>query len=341
ASAQDPGTSNAATGGSDSGNDDSSVNARPSTMPADSGTVTEALVRLQRVPLPQRPQPGLKPAVAPGSAAPAARPSAVAEPAAPNGPGDATLARENGLPVNSWVPYPGPYGYGGYSYGHSRLPSSKREWVDYRYFGGQPSRYGYGRYVGAYGIGDGMAGEYFRFGFLEGYDRGRWERTSSERVESVLSHAGTHMSRGLAAFRAGQYREATKYFKLAADENQGDPAVRLYATHALFAIGRYQEGVEYLRRAFSLEPRIALLTYDLREDYGRKTDFTEQLDALDAAAKASPGNMDRLVLLGYVLNYSGQIDRAYEVLAKARKIDANDKLVKLLYEATNPPDVAK
>jgi hypothetical protein len=255
-------------------------------------------------------------------------------PAVPGGP---AIPREASLTAYGWGPYPDPY-YSGNCFNRSRLPSSKRDWVDYRYFGGQPSRYGYGRYSGTYGIDDGGAGEYFRFGFMEGYDRGRFDQQADARTESVLAHSGNHMSRGLAAFRSGQYREAAKYFKLASDMNQGDPSAMIYTAHALFAIGRYQEGTVYLRKAFTLEPRIAMLTYDMRDDYGKKADFDEQLAALRSASHTAPSNLDRLALLGYVLNYSGKPDEAYRVLGQARRIESGDKLVRLLYESTNPPD---
>ncbi len=186
-------------------------------------------------------------------------------------------------------------------------------------------------------------GDYYRFGFYDRrgtYDRSRFRAEGEARRQSVLSHAGTQMSRGLAAFRAGQYRTAVKYFKLTADTNQGDPASRIYAAHALFAIGRYAEAVEYLRRALSLEPRIAMLTYDVRDDYGRKTDFDTQLTDLQRAVQAAPADLNRLILLGYVLNYTDQPDGAYEALAKARKLNARDKLVQVLYDGTNPPDIA-
>jgi len=123
--------------------------------------------------------------------------------------------------------------------------------------------------------------------------------------------------------------------------NRGDPAAMIYAAHALFAVGRYREGSGYLREAFELEPRISLLTYDMRDDYRRKDDFREQLEELEHALKISPRNLDRLSMLGYVLNYSGEPDRAYEVLAKARAIAPRDNLIRLLYESTSPPDVER
>lgn len=232
----------------------------------------------------------------------------------------------------AWEPYFDPF------YPQRRLPDNVRDWTDYRYFDGEPSRFGHGRYNRMYGIGNSPQGEYFRFGFLEGYEQGQFDREGNERTQSLLTQASTHMGRGLAAFRNGQYREAVKHFKLASETNQGDPSAMIYTAHALFAIGRYQEGSAYLRKAFTLEPRIALLTYDMRDDYGNRQDFTEQFTALHSALKAAPTNVDRLAMFSYVLNFSGRTDDAYKLLAKARKIGPNDKIITLLYEASNPPD---
>lgn len=179
-----------------------------------------------------------------------------------------------------------------------------------------------------------------QFGFVRSPQQAHWAPRALSRSQSVLSTAGNYMSRGLAAFRTGDYRTAARHFKMAADNNQGDPSAMLYSAHALFAIGRYQEGTAWLRKAFSLEPRIALLTYDMRDDYRDKAEFDQHLRTLRDALAVAPGNMDRLVMLGYVLNYSNQPDGAFEALSRARGIDPKDKLVGMLYDRTQPPDVA-
>lgn len=181
--------------------------------------------------------------------------------------------------------------------------------------------------------------EDYRFGFTEGYQYGRWAQRGGARVQSVLAHANNELSRGLAAFRSAQYRTAAKYFKLASDSNRGDPSAMIYSAHALFAIGRYQEAAAFLRKAFALEPRISLLTYDMRDDYQDKGEFEQQLRALNNAVVSSPRDLDRLLVLGYVHNYSDQPDRAFEVLNRARMLAPKDKLIQRLYESTNPPDV--
>lgn len=234
-----------------------------------------------------------------------------------------------------------PYYYEHYRRSGPRLSTKRRQWTDYRYYGGQPSRYGRGRY--SRGVGrvpdDSIAGEYFRFGFMQGYDAGHFDATGHKRTERVLAHASMHLSRGLDLFHAGRYREAASTFKLAAETNQGDPTARIYAAHAFFTIGRYKDAVVMLRRAFELEPDIVYLMYDMRDDYGRRGDFDAHLKALESAHRSFPRNLDRLIMLGYVRCYSHLRDTAYDVLAKAHKIAREDRLVTRLLECAQPPDV--
>jgi hypothetical protein len=270
--------------------------AATATQPATDGTVTQALMKLYRIP---RPQAGAtrESASNPPTGNNARRPAPAGQTVQKANGGDVVVQGEPQptYTVSPEVVYPGTY----------------------------------------------APGDYYRFGFWDRkYDRSNFRAQGEERRQAVLSHAGAQMSRGLEAFRSGQYRTAVKYFKLTAEMNQGDPACRIYATHALFAIGRYSEAAEYLRRAFSLEPRIAMLTYDIRDDYANKADFEAQLAELHRAAQAAPTDLARLALLGYVLNYSDQPDNAYQVLARARKIDPRDALVQTLFESTNPPDAA-
>lgn len=219
-----------------------------------------------------------------------------------------------------------------------RLSSSRRDWVDYRYYNGRPSAYGRGRYTREYGYND-AAGEHFRFGFLEGYDRGRWEAQADRRTRHLVETAHNHLSRGLTYFRNGRYHQAAKSFRLSATTNQGDPAARLYAAHSLFAIGRYRDGVEHLRRAFDLQPEIAFLHFDIRDDYGNKKEFGKQLKALERALHQSPHDMDRLLMAGYIYTFSGEQEKGYKALIKVKRLDRRERLADQILQGNQPPDV--
>ncbi|HOW69798.1 MAG TPA: tetratricopeptide repeat protein [Phycisphaerae bacterium] len=229
-----------------------------------------------------------------------------------------------------------------------RLSTNEREWATYRYFGGQPSRYGYGMYgydsggdrgYGPYyGYGH-EEGDVYRFGFMQGYDKGKFDRSGEERAESVAAHASLNVSSGLQFFRKGDFRRAADAYQLAAELDQGDPAARLCAGHALFALGRYREACRFIRRAFELQPRIAYLAYDIRGDYEDRAVFDDHLRALRKALELAPRDPDRLFMLGYVLYYSNQRAQSYPVFAQLLQVDRNDKLAFALYRNAQPSDV--
>lgn len=301
--------------------------------PGELGEVQEAMKYLYSVPRKSVPRPSASPAtprkpLALDSTAKARRVQSVTSKPAMDEPLDDE--------TESVINYPGPYYH---ETRPRRLPEHRRRFSDYRYFEGRPGRYGYGR--NDYFVDDfSGAGEVYRFGFNRGYDRARFDRESNERGDAVLKHFAGHLGRALTLFNQGRYREAADAFRLAADTHQGDPSSRLYAAHALFAVGRYHEAIGYLRRAFELQPRIVYLNFDIRNDYGERGDFTQQLGELETAVERSPANIDRLLLLGYIRYYSGERDRAYEPLACAYKLNRRDPLVKQLLTNSRPPDVA-
>jgi hypothetical protein len=226
-----------------------------------------------------------------------------------------------------------------YPYYHDRrhgLSHRQRRWSNYRYFGGRPGRYGYGRH-------DYWGGQYegdvYRYGFMRGYNVGRFDQTGYQMQEAALQRHQIYLERALTLFKQGQYHEAASTFKLAADSNQSDPAARIYAAHALFAIGRYRDAAEYLRLAFKLQPKIAKLYYDMRDDYGDPIEFDKQLAALDKAIQLAPRDIHRLTVKGYILYYTHQRHQAYEVLAKAKKIDPENNVINQLLDNCQPPDV--
>ncbi len=341
------------------GRDDTPATRPAETRPADDiisgsaepGAVQRALVRLYRIPLPARrprdlPTASSVPADEESSRIAGAAPT-VARPPTPvqadlggdPGAGPESPSADTSSPgsVNVYVA-PGDHGPGYYRPGGSGLTARQRRWSDYRYFGGRPSRYGYDReYYGRYGDDD--DGASYRFGFLRGYDRGRFEARADERGHAVRALSGRRLQAGLEHLRAGDYRAAAAAFKLAAESNQGDPAAAIYAAHALFAIGRYRDAAGYLRHAFDMQPKIALLDYDLREDYGVKEDFQTHLAALEQALRDDPRNTDRLLVLAYVYSFSGQRDRADGLLREARRLGSGDRLIEQLQAGQLLPDV--
>jgi tetratricopeptide (TPR) repeat protein len=223
-------------------------------------------------------------------------------------------------------------GVGEFGYGRQGYADYRRtiRWPGY-------SVEGYDEFAGAYRENFSYYGDSSPYGW--GYDYGYFEYLANERTNSLIHSGLTSRDRGLTAFREGRYREAVDAFRLACETNQGDPAAQLYAGHALFAIGRYRDGVRHLRRALELQPKIVFLTYDMRDDYRDRVEFDRQFAALESALRISPRDEDRLFMLGYVLYYGGQRDRAYAAFARLLRVNPRDSLAMKLYDACQPPDV--
>jgi len=170
-------------------------------------------------------------------------------------------------------------------------------------------------------------------------NRKRFTKRTRDRSERLAESHRVKMSQGLQAFGAGQYEVARSAFGLAAGMDITDPASRIHAAHACFALGRYSRAVKWLREAFGLEPRIRELPYDLRNDYGRQEDFDAHLAALKGSLEAFPKEVDPPILLGYVHYFTGNRAHAYDALCKAKPRLAKgkrDDLLALLLEASEP-----
>jgi len=217
-----------------------------------------------------------------------------------------------------------------------RVSQKEREWADYRYYGGQPSRYGLGS---RYAMSDDYDSGVYRYGFMEGYDYGQFIDQADQRVQQLIAHATAQIDRGVKLFQQGQYQQAADIFQLACESNQGDATARVYAGHALFALGRYRDAVRNLRRAFELQPRIAYLIYDVRGDYDEPAKYEQQLNALRKALEMSPRDVDRLFLMGYMHYYTGQRTAAWRYFQRVQEVDKNDAISERLMRNAQPPDV--
>ena len=335
----------------------------PASQPSDVsqfGVVRAALTQLYIVPRnptaawPDGPQPARKAATRPAQAGPpaiaierthaaAARQDLAARPAPTTAPAgqEGSLARdvdESGAGLqqatNVYIEST-PWQRAG-----PHISQSDREWSDYRYYGGNPSRYGLGRYS-RYGSQDYdyYDGSNYRFGFMQGYDYGRFEGEADTRSTSLMAHASVQIDRGVKLFQQGQYQQAADTFQLASETDQGDPISRVYAGHSLFALGRYRDAVRNIRRAFELQPRIAYLTYDIRGDYDDPARFEQQLNELGKALDLAPRDPDRLFLMGYVHYYVGQRSASYRFFSRLLEIDKSDAIADRLMRNSQPPDV--
>ncbi len=194
--------------------------------------------------------------------------------------------------------YPGPYGYG-YGYGYGGLPF------------------------------DPYAGQ----AYIQGrYDERRFQqwREYYEKGRALYSDS---MQTGLEWFRDGDYDKAVRVFLQAARQNQGDPASRMYAAYALVAIGNYDKAASMIHRALDLQPRIAYLPMDIRDEYGAQVDFDAHLRRLTAAVKKAGDNADLWLLLGYYRFFSGDSAGSIKALRKAMNLAPEDPIIRRFYDA--------
>jgi len=237
-----------------------------------------------------------------------------------------------------------PWGYRQYSQPHSQSfdPTRGYPYPDDRYDRHSWQRppehsydYGYGNYYRYYPPRDGYGDPYafiYEEAYRRGVDDGRRFEQFERQAELGLASYLQAMENGLRAFGRHAYSGAARSFILAARLNQGDAASRIHAAHAMFALGRYHEAIPFLRRAFELQPRIAQLPLDMRDDYSERKDFTNRLNSLTQAAGASPKDADLWFLLGYCHMYSGSPAEAYRALKTAAELRREDRLIQALLE---------
>lgn len=197
-----------------------------------------------------------------------------------------------------------------------------------------PSDSGYGPF--------GLTGPYYDPNVTDAYATGkRAGEYEGEywlaRDRHLIQTARASVEKGLLLFESGQYGKAADMFRLAAASDHGDAAARILAGHAYFATGRYNHAFSYIRRAFQLQPKIAMLTYDLRRDYGNLDDFTRHLDALKAKVEQDPRNYELCALLGYIQRYSGDREAAIRSLSRAYEMEPRDRLIRDMLDIDPSP----
>lgn len=162
--------------------------------------------------------------------------------------------------------------------------------------------------------------------------RRQFRDLASQRAGYLINQNMQLFDDGMALFNAGNYEQAAIKFLGAADADHGSAAARLHAGHALFALGRYDESVAQLSRAFELSPLLVSRDYDLRDEYGDRADFDRHLDALKAHVVRHPKDAAARAVLGYVLFRTDGSAAAYPVLRSAAQLDPRSFFVPKLLE---------
>ncbi|MGD2109465.1 MAG: tetratricopeptide repeat protein [Phycisphaerae bacterium] len=211
-----------------------------------------------------------------------------------------------------------------YRHRRSYLRPDSRLRRDYRYYYDDYTyRFGPGRY--GYGYDDDLERAY-RQGVSDGQN---YERFDIQAERGLATYQGA-MAEGHAQFEEGHYAAAARQFLLAATVNQGDPASRLCAAHAHFALGEFEPAVRLLHRAFELQPKFLYLPLDIRGAYGKPAGFDDHLRTLRKAAFTHEGDSGLWLLLGYCRFYSADLKGARVAIRHALDLAPDDELTRRL-----------
>jgi len=151
----------------------------------------------------------------------------------------------------------------------------------------------------------------------------------------LINQWADQFDQAILMFRDGQYERAALNMLGAAEMNHTDGASRLHAGHALFALGRYDEAIPLIERAFELAPILAFHSYDIRDEYGDKAQFDLHLQALKAYVAGHPNSAGAVTLLGYVAYYTEGPGAAYPYLKRAAALNPRSLFIpKLLGPAS-------
>ncbi len=166
-------------------------------------------------------------------------------------------------------------------------------------------------------------------GFEEGF-RASQRNAAQSRTEKLYDAA---LAQGVDRFRAGEYGAALRNFILAAKSDQGDPASRLHAAHAMTALQHYDDAFLLIRRAFQLQPQLAFIPLDVREYYAGRAEFEKQISRLRADAAAADNDAKRWLLLGYFEFFSGKHARAHDAIKRAATLAPDDSFIRDFLDA--------
>lgn len=206
-----------------------------------------------------------------------------------------------------------PYGYGyGYNYGYPYYGRSYRRIFPY---------YGYG------GIG------YYGYGFSP-YSYGNYGYATAPAVaaqpaaQPATTASGPFAQQAELEFKDRNYKAAIKSWRHALVDDPQNGVLVLMLAQALFADGQFDEAAGAVQQGLSLLPddQLGVVVSNYKELYSSVQDYTNQLRALEKAAKAEPDEPAKLFLLGYHYGYLGYPTHAIKKLDQLLKIAPEDQM---------------
>jgi tetratricopeptide (TPR) repeat protein len=148
----------------------------------------------------------------------------------------------------------------------------------------------------------------------------------------LAAHAG--WEEGVAAFQSGNYAQAAEEFRTVVEAQAEWPGGHLMLGRSLLKLGRSQEALTHLRKAYDLQPDNVATQMILGQAYvqsRRYRDAGELLGKVNVASlpKAQQGPLHQMRAVAF--DKTGQTDRAIQELGRAVQLNPNDADLQFQY----------
>ena len=148
------------------------------------------------------------------------------------------------------------------------------------------------------------------------------------RMQSLNQTSQVFLSRGIEAYRRGDYLEAASQYKKALEASPDDPSTYLSISWVLELADRPEEAVPYLDRALELDPDLAMAHFNkgaMLESRGRDE---EALEHYRAAVEQEPESLPPRQLLANTLMRTGNYEEASKHYTKIIAVSPDDTLTR-------------
>lgn len=144
---------------------------------------------------------------------------------------------------------------------------------------------------------------------------------------------GEVLDEGNAAFAAGNYAEAMRYYTRAITADPTNGYAMMLHAWAAFADRNVGEAAQLIRQAVSVTPDLIGYPIDIRVLYGDQQVFIRQLTDLRNMVLARPQDIDATFVLAYAHYSIGEPDKAASLFKTLAVADPNDDLYGKLAKA--------
>ena len=237
------------------------------------------------------------------------------------------------------------YGYGGYGgYGGFGLGYGGYGFLPF--LGGLGLGYGLGGGLGGYGGGYGAGYGGYGAGYANGgqaVDNAAanqalppQDAASQNNVPAnpPTSNGTDYVSLGETDFRQGSYQQAIGAFRHALVDEPNNAGLMMLIGQSLFQTGQWTQAAAATELAMGALPedKWGTVVQNYTQLYGNVGDYTNQLKALEAAAKEKPDDPALRFLLGFQYGYLNYPQQAVRELGKAVQLEGRDPAARRLHD---------